>query len=259
MLISKWGGRSTFFLGRNFVIRLMFVALFLLVIFVTGGEAFINSNSISSFFSYLNEGAITRAGKYTGGTGFFFVVSTVILLIIILVHIVAAFGVKVKLSQFNANNVVEIEARTATGTDKDGILKIQGQQGFLRLGSNYIEMLVGDVYIAGIMGDEGVNLKLPHGDYIVTLRLVSYNKTELAIGTAANLTRSKGGPLREEILERDLSPKKNYEYSFRITLEEAQELSYSCRVDYSLRKLTDANGKSIGRRKSNIIKIWKNA
>ena len=176
---------------------------------------------------------------------------------IMLMKLGRLLGRNSKFGIFNANNTIDIEPNSSW-LEKKGALIIKGKQGSARLRGPYIEVFLNDQYIVGFMGDEGVRLILPPNDYQICLRLSSFADSKQ--GANANLIQTKhGGPLREEIQERNPKPAKNYHFTFPVKVTSEEEVTYFCRINYSFRKLLDTSGQPISKLKklALVIKAWK--
>jgi len=233
MLVSKFKAWSTCIFGRHFI--LTGIALLIGFVFpmsILGYAIFDAGGDIKATFFNLSEANSSSVGKHSSLAAICAVVAILAPAFALIMLIQKMLGKRIRVGIFRATEVIHLNAKSSGENELLGKILVRGKQGAAKLQGPYVEVFIGDNYVAGLMGNEGVELTLPEGKHMVKLRLASFADPKQAATASAF---SNDTPLRFPITERKMKKRKLHSMEFPVTVKSGSVRKFFFRIGYAFR------------------------
>jgi len=236
------------YLWKNIITMILFFSSPLLIFFIfylsSDGDynlAWIKLTESNSEYRDRTGEPILYFGNRILGGGYYFGFIVFCLVIIFsacyLIRSLIVNSLYSMLGRYQANKIVNL-APMKLEDSTTGMIRLQGERGSTRNGYQpYVEVSLGGTYLAGLMGNEGVNVTLPEGSYILTLELVYLDDWE----EAYKLNKSIKDPLTLPIEESRRRQCSNYSTELPVEIVCGIKKAYKFRTFYYRRKVKEEN------------------
>jgi len=254
MLVSKGKGLITMWFGGNaglFLIKLAMIVLLLPFVAFGFCYVFLGFDVGEAWYLFAKD-------KDRYGITYYFLSLVLYGAIVLGIVFIAMIKIMVtlrdrKLRHLNENQAAKTIEVYPYGEDQSdlGSITIKGRSGLRRLTRPYVEVFIEGLYLAGLMGNEGLTIHVPTGDYNISLEAASYLDQEEANQIANELDE----PLRNPITNKNKDPQFNYIVSFLAQIKEQKGQLYCFKMSSTVKKLSQ------GKRKYGMfdhITAWKN-
>ena len=154
-----------------------------------------------------------------------------------------------RLDENQANQTIEVYPYGENHSDMVTIT-IKGRSGSRRLARPYVEVFIEGMYLAGLMGNEGIIIHVPNGDYKISLETASY----LDQDEANQIVSELDGPLTSPI-NKKMDRQFNYTVSFLVQIKEQKDQLYYFKTSSVVKRLSQDKRKY---GMFDYITAWKN-
>ena len=208
MFVSKRKGLITMWFGGNaglFLIKLTMIALLLPFVFFGLCYVFSGFDVDEAWYSFQKDENQYGITMYSASLVLYAVIVLSAISIAMIMIMVALRDRKLRhLNENQADKTIEVYPYGEDHSDL-GSITIKGRGGLRRSTRPYVEVFIEGVYLAGLMGNEGLIIHVPNGDYKISLETASYSDQDEANQIANELD----GPLRSAITDKNKDPQFN--------------------------------------------------